>query len=85
MTIRYLRGMAARDGHCDAGLAAAAEAVLKIVADLRENYMTEQDVSILHMLVDEIRKSGHDVLLDHLRHESPDCDLCAALAAHAFA
>lgn len=85
MTIRYLRELAEREQHRDAGLAFAAEAAMKIVTDLRENYTTEQDVSILHMLVDEIRKCGHDILLEHLEHEAPDCDLCAALAARAFA
>ncbi|MDX9994424.1 MAG: hypothetical protein RBS28_03800 [Rhodocyclaceae bacterium] len=85
MTIRYLRELASRERDRDAGLAAAAGAVLQIISDVRENYMSERDVSILHMLVDEIRKSGHDVLLEHLRHEAPDCDLCAALAARAFA
>jgi hypothetical protein len=83
MTIRYLRGLAEHERHNDAALAAAAEAVLHIVTDLRENYASDGDVTLLHMLVDEIRKSGHDILLEHLRHEAPDCDLCAALAARA--
>lgn len=81
MTIRYLRELALRERDRDASLAAAADAVLRIITDLRANYISRRDVSYLHMLVDDIRRNGHDILLDHLRHEAPDCDICAALAA----
>lgn len=79
--IRYLRELAERKKDCDVGLAIAAEAALNIVADLRENFMTDRDAAILHLLVDEIRKSGHEALLGLLHSGVPDCDICAALAA----
>lgn len=81
-TIRYLRGLAERKGGRD-NAAPAAAAALAIIADVRENYLGRHDVSILHMLLDEIRKSGHDALTEYLREGAADCELCAGLVASA--
>jgi hypothetical protein len=85
MTIVYLRELAQREANGDKGLALAAESALHIVTDIRENYMTDTDVASLHMLVDDIRQSGHEILLDHLWYSAPDCAMCAALAARVAA
>ncbi len=76
--IAYLREIAHLDG---ANQGIAADTALRIIADVREHYLSETDIQFLHMLNDEIIKSGHEALLAYLSSGAPDCNICAALMA----
>lgn len=79
--ITYLRELAQRDGIDNRGTAIAADVALRIIADVRENHLTDMDAESIHMLVDDIYKSGHEILLAELQRDMADCDICAALVS----
>lgn len=79
-TIRYLRQLVLQQDPNDPGLAKAAAATLNIISDITEYSMTDYDIEALHDIVDELAKSGHQIILTHLVQGAPDCRICAALA-----
>jgi hypothetical protein len=80
-TIQFLKTAANIEATLSAGVGAGpATSALKIVADIREYRMTENDVESLNWLVDGLVQTGHSALLSHLHAGMPDCAICAALA-----
>jgi hypothetical protein len=80
-TIQYLKTAASIEATLNVGVGAGpATSALKIVSDIREYRMTENDVESLNWLVDGLVQNGHGALLSHLQAGMADCAICAALA-----
>ena len=76
--IVHLREIAQLEGS-DQGI--NADTALRIIADVKEHYLSETDIQYIHMLTDEIIRNGHEKLLAYFAAGAPDCNICAALMA----
>lgn len=64
------------------GLSFVAQSALNIIADIREERMTAQDVACLSDLVAEIQHEGYAGLSIYLKEDAPECEICNAVAKH---
>lgn len=64
------------------GLSYVAQAALGIIADIREERMTAQDVACLADLVAEIQHEGYAGLAVYLREDAAECEICAAVGKY---